>query len=179
MPEIKIDRAERGDAFEIFQVVQQCRDYLREWLPWIDGTRSPEDTLSFIADNVNKNLFNGREIYVIRINKKIVGMIDLQNGDKFNNKAEIGYWLAEEHQGKGIITEACRRIINKVFNDYGINRMTIKAAVGNLKSRHIPERLGFVMEGVERSGEFLNGRYVDLVVYSMLKDEWMKKNSNE
>lgn len=177
MEGLEITKVTPRDAGELFNIVNSSRPYLRQWLPWVDNTIGLTDTLSFILQFKDKDLFSGREPFVIRFNSQIAGMIDLQNGDRYNSKAEIGYWLAESFQGKGIITECCKILINKAFYEYGINRVSIKAAEGNLKSRHIPERLGFVKEGIERAGEYLNGEYVDLVVYSMLKSEW-KMNNN-
>ncbi|MFO7445645.1 MAG: GNAT family protein [Ignavibacteriaceae bacterium] len=170
--DVGIKTAVPQDAEELFSLVESCRQYLREWLPWVDGTRSVNDTLMFIIESKGKNMFNGREVYTVRYKNTITGMIDLHNGDSFNRKADIGYWLAEQYQGKGIITSACKILIDKAFYEKDINRVTIKAAENNIKSQRIPERLGFKKEGTERQGEYLNGSYIDLAVYSMLKNEW-------
>jgi len=172
MTELKLARASVSEAGEIFNLVESCRPYLRKWLPWVDSTGGAADTFYFINENKDKSLFNGREIYSIYNNEQLTGMIDLHNGDSYNKKAEIGYWLAEQFQGKGIITTACKILINKAFYEYSINRMVIRVAVGNIKSQAIPERLGFTHEGIERSGELIRGIFHDLSVYSMLKEEW-------
>lgn len=59
-----------------------------------------------------------------------------------------------------------------MFQEYGLNRIEIACATGNAKSRVIPERLGFKLEGVLRESEFLNGRHVDQAIYSMLASEF-------
>ncbi len=96
----------------------------------------------------------------------------LHNLDQVNRKAEIGYWIAKEFEGKGIITAACRKLITYAFEELELNRVAICAAVGNEKSRAIPERLGFLEEGRARDGLYVNGMHHDLVYYSLLKREW-------
>lgn len=75
-------------------------------------------------------------------------------------------------QGKGLMTKACETLVRHAFEDLGLNRVEIRAAVDNRKSRAIPERLGFQQEGVLRDAEWLYDRYADLVVYAMLAKDW-------
>jgi ribosomal-protein-serine acetyltransferase len=172
MKNLKLRRVEVSDAGEIYKLIESCREYLSEWLPWVDATGGVADTIYFINENSDKNLFNGRETYAMIFGGCIAGMIDFHNGDHYNKKVEIGYWLGEKFQGQGIVTTACKVLINKAFFEYDINRVVIRVAAGNKKSRGIPERLGFTKEGTEREGEAIRGRFFDLCVYSILKREW-------
>ncbi len=70
------------------------------------------------------------------------------------------------------MTGACRAMLEYAFRKLQLNRVTILCASGNLRSRAIPERLGFTREGVIREGEWLYDRFVDLIMYSMLAREW-------
>ena len=72
------------------------------------------------------------------------------------------------------MTKACREFVDYAFNTLELNRVEIRCAEDNLKSRAIPERLGFTKEGIIRDGELLNHGYVDSVVYGILKREWSK-----
>jgi ribosomal-protein-serine acetyltransferase len=80
--------------------------------------------------------------------------------------------LGEEYQGHGIVTKACRTLVDYAFYEYKLNRIQIRCATGNKKSCAIIERLGFNREGTNRQAEFLYDHYVDLNVYSMTADEW-------
>lgn len=92
---------------------------------------------------------------------------------RWNNKSvEIGYWLAREAVGHGIMTKCCRVLISHAFAVYGLNRVQIPAAVGNRRSRAIPERLGFTWEGVIRDAEWLYDHFVDHAMYSILSRDW-------
>ena len=102
-----------------------------------------------------------------------VGSIGFHIWDKIDRKASIGYWLSEDFQGKGIITDSVRALIKYGFEQMNLNRIEVRCAVENTKSRAIPERLGFKNEGTCRQSEWLYDHLVDLVVYSLLAEEWV------
>ncbi|MBA2871009.1 RimJ/RimL family protein N-acetyltransferase [Anoxybacillus calidus] len=87
-------------------------------------------------------------------------------------QASVNY-ITEEAQGKGIVTKSVKAILDYVFRELGLNRVEIRCGVHNKKSRAIPERLGFVQEGIIRDGEWLYDHFHDLVVYSMLAKDWL------
>jgi ribosomal-protein-serine acetyltransferase len=71
-----------------------------------------------------------------------------------------------------LITKSCRALIDYAFNELNLNRVEIRCGVGNIKSRKIPEKLGFREEGTIREAEWLHDRFIDLVIYGMLSSEW-------
>ena len=103
---------------------------------------------------------------------QIIGAIGFHAVDWRNRSTSIGYWLAEDRQGRGTMTEAVRALVSHAFDVWKLNRVEIRAAVGNVRSRAIPERLGFKEEGVLRDGERIGERYEDSVVYAMLARDW-------
>ena len=113
-------------------------------------------------------------MYAIWYNMEFSGLIGFKDTDWANNKTELGYWLAEKMQGKGIITRCSSALVKYAFKKLGMNRIQIKVAKGNEKSEAIPARLGFQLEGIERQGELLNGKYHDLEVFSLLKTDYLK-----
>ena len=92
--------------------------------------------------------------------------------DTANHIASLGYWLSADKQGEGIVTEAANALTRHAFEVLDANRVEIRAAEFNHKSRAIPERLGFTQEGILRDKENLYGNYVDHVMYSMLHSEF-------
>ena len=164
---------EEADADELFSRVAANRSYLERWLPWVESTHDPEPILEFIrmarmqvADN------NGFQAAIVE-DGRIVGAVGFHGVDWKNESTSIGYWLAEDHQGRGTMTAAVRALVDHAFSVWKLNRVEIRAAVGNTKSRAIPERLGFSKEGVLRKSERIGGRYEDSVVYSMLAEGWL------
>lgn len=163
-------------AEELFLLTDKDRNYLREWLPWVDGTKNPGDTRNFIQLSLNGFSNNNGFHAGIFYKDEIAGCIGLHGIDWNNKKTSIGYWLGSDYQGKGIMTQSCEAVINHAFYHLGLNRVEIRAAVLNHKSRAVPSRLGFSHEGIVRSAEWLYDHYVDHVIYGMLSEDWMRRN---
>lgn len=160
------------DAEEIFQLVDQSRPVLRQWLPWVDSTQSGEDVAGFIRMAMEQYARNDGFQCVIRHDGHIAGALGLHRIDWNNRYTSLGYWLGQTFHGQGIMTGCCRALVHYLLADLDLNRVEIRAATGNTKSRAIPERLGFTHEGTLREAEWLYDHYEDLAVYSMLKREW-------
>ena len=107
---------------------------------------------------------------------EVVGGTGFHSIDRGSKCAEIGYWIAKDATGKGIITKSVKRLIDFAFDEIKLNRIVIKCATENMKSRAVPERLGFTKEGIEREAGWLHTRFVDHVVYSILAREWRTFN---
>jgi ribosomal-protein-serine acetyltransferase len=155
------------DTEAIFNTIINERDYLNEWLPFVELTREISFTRCFIEGYLNSDKKD--LTCAIFYQNQFVGLIGLKDTDFNNKKTEIGYWLSESYQHKGIITNSCKSLINFSFDEMNMNRIQIKVAKGNLKSQRIPKRLGFKREGIERGGELHSRGFVDLVIFSLLK----------
>lgn len=173
--EIQLKLITPNDAEEIFTFVDRSRQYLREWLGWVDHTKTVEDTRKFAEMNLKK--FANQEALdtAIIYNGQFVGKISINTINWNLKKAEIGYFLDESFQGDGIMTRAAKGIIDIAFNEYKLEKIEIHAAVGNTKSCQIPERLGFTKEGTIRKAEWLYDHYVNHVIYGLLVEEWLGK----
>jgi len=170
--DLKLKPLEIHYADELYSLTNNNRAYLREWLPWVDATRSSEDTKVFIQTTLKQFAENKGFHAGIFYKGELAGCIGLHGIDWNNKKTTIGYWLGTDYQGSGIITLSCRAIIDHAIHNLKLNRVEIRAAEYNLKSRAIPERLGFVNEGKVRQEEWLYDHYVDHVIYGMLADDW-------
>jgi len=163
---------ERRHAEQIYTVVERNREYLRKWLPWVDKTHSAADTRAFIDSAIAQFADTNGLAAGIWVRGRFAGAIGMHAVDWNNCASSIGYWIDEAHQGRGLVTAACRAVLAYIFEDLKLNRVEIRAGVRNRKSRAIPVRLGFRKEGVLREAGWLGDRYTDLVVYSMLASEW-------
>ena len=171
---IRLERLNITHAFMVFQAIDKNREYLSPWLPFVQDTQSQEDTEAFIDSVTNKSTNDRDEVFVIWFQDKFAGLIGYKDTDRVNMKTEIGYWLIESMSGKGIISQSVKELVSFAFAQMDMNRIQIKCAIGNTKSVAIPKRHGFVFEGIERSGEKHQQKFVDLEIYSMLKKDWMK-----
>ena len=168
---------ELRDAEQLFRVTDNNRQYLRQWLPWLDSIKRVEDSRAFIRAVQAQSSHNNGTQLAIRLNQKIVGVVGHHQVDWRNRLTSLGYWLSEDYQGRGVVTAACRALVTNAFNDARLNRVEIRCAVSNGKSRAIPERLGFRQEGLLRDAEWLYDHFVDHVVYAMLAGDWTAASS--
>jgi ribosomal-protein-serine acetyltransferase len=157
------------DLDAVWALVDGERDRLRPWLPWVDATRSIDDQRRWLEGVIaaERNL-DGCGIFVGGVYAGGAGL----TWDQFDVVGEIGYWIGSAHEGKGFVSRATRALIEIAFGELRLHRITIQAAVDNLRSRAIPERLGFTQEGVIRGAERSARGFHDLVVYGLLEDEW-------
>ena len=160
-------------AEDIFRLVDANRQHLRRWLPWVDAMRAVKDERAWLEDELAPSN-RWSQPYMVLQRSKLAGMLDIRGLSSPSRAGEIGYWLAEDAQGKGVMTRSCRALLDYVFALEGINRMQIRAATSNTKSRAIPQRLGFMFEGVQRQAELVNGVFFDLAIYGLLAQEWRK-----
>jgi ribosomal-protein-serine acetyltransferase len=168
--ELRLPHTWQAEA--IFAAVDANREHLRPWLPWVDRSASVADTYAFIRESLGRLAQDSTFDAGIWRLGELVGMIGLFHGNTRHRNVEIGYWLAEGAQGKGLVSKACRAMTSYAFGSLGVERVVIRAATGNTSSRAVAERLGFAHEGTLRRNEWLYNRYVDHESYSMLRDEW-------
>jgi len=162
-------------AQELFDLGDKNREFLREWLPWVDSSNSVEDTKEFIKNSLNQYAKNGSIEAPIFINRKLIGMIALLVDNKDNiTKGEIGYWLDKNYIGKGIVTKCANKMLDIGFNRYNLDKIVIRCATANKSSCNVAKRLKFTFDGTLRKEAKVSGKIVDLNIYSILKEEYDK-----
>ena len=160
-----------ADAAELHGLIEANRDYLADWLPWA-AEQNRAGTRRFLAEaeeQMRKN--NGLQAALVP-EGRIVGVIGFHAVDWLNRNTTIGYWLAADAQGRGLMTNAVSAFLDLAFLEWDLHRVEIHAAPRNRRSRAVPERLGFREEGRLREAERVGGRFLDGIVYGLLEDEW-------
>ncbi|MGM9923762.1 MAG: GNAT family N-acetyltransferase [Bacillus sp. (in: firmicutes)] len=148
--QISIGLLQPHNAEEVYSLIDANREHLKEWLGWVNNIRSKNDYsetiipiwLKQFADN---NDFNTGIFYEGRL----VGMISLHFINWKTKHTSIRYYLSKKDEGKGIISEYVKSPLVYAFRDLELNKVEIQCAEGNIKSRKIPERLGFRQEGIK------------------------------
>ena len=167
--DILLRQLETKDAASLFALTDKNRDYLRQFLPWLDRTRTVTDTEWFITSSFRGAKEGKCADFGIYYQNTLVGVIGFHSVDQENKKTTIGYWLDKGHQGKGIMTQSVKMLIDFAFTKLGINRIQINCAPDNTKSAAIPKRLGFVKEGIALQSEWLYDHFVDWEQYSLIR----------
>lgn len=169
---LRLELLDRKHAPMLFDAVAQSREHLAAFLPWVSRMQQPEDFEMYIESCMQLQQQQKEASFVMVYRNTVVGRIGIHYINSFNRSGAIGYWITAAACGNGIATRSCAAITDYGFNRLELHRIEIKAAVHNLNSRAIPERLGFTREGLLRQAELVNGTYFDLVLYSMLSHEW-------
>jgi ribosomal-protein-serine acetyltransferase len=171
---LKLCLPELHTAEELTAVVRANLKHLQPWMPWAVDEYSIDSAKEWIQRTLTEFAEDGRFNAVILIDEKPVGTIGFHNLNTANGSAEIGYWIDKEHEGRGIITRCSGALIDYLFDVRKLNRIQINCNVDNTRSRKVPERLGFKLEGIHRQVEYVNGRFGDWAVYALLRDEWKR-----
>ncbi len=166
------------DAAALFQVIHNSRTHLRTWMSWVDRTTKPEHSLQFIQQALQDiNTQQSLTLGIFR-NREIIGGIGMHNWDHQLRKAQIGYWIAKDFEGKGIITRSAERLLDFLFQKLNLNKVELHFATGNTRSAAVAKKLGAVTEGIIRDGCMINGRFEDLVISGILQREWNQRKKH-
>ena len=169
--QIRIELIEEKHAEAIFKMVDENRNYLRKWLAFVDHMQSVDFAKNFVKGTMSRNKDGQEFAFVIFEHDMMIGRIGVYKIDLYNSIGEIGYWIVENAQGKGIITKCCKVLMNFCFDELNLNRIEIKCSTENARSKAIPEKLHFKKEGIIRQGEQLYQHYNDLYLFSLLKSD--------
>lgn len=156
----------------LYSLIDENRAHLRRFLPWVDATRSVNDSAIFIQSCLEQ-FARGMSVNVALFTQnQIVGVCGTHTIQWAHRRTEMGYWLASAWQGRGLMSRAVHALGTYCFAALGLNRLELRAAVENKKSRAIAERLGLKYEGTIRQAEWLYDHYVDHAMYGILGSEW-------
>ena len=133
-----------GDGQVVNAAIHASLDELKPWLGFVQEEPSPQDTDEFI------------------------GITGFHSIEWDVPKMEVGYWLDSRAAGKGYVAEAVSALAELAFSTLGCKRLEIQCDAENLKSRAVPEKLGFVLEGVLHNDErSVDGkRLTDTCIYA-------------
>jgi len=172
LPGVELKLLEERHAYALYSAISSDREYLREWLPWVDATRSTDDTREFIDKSLRQFAKNAGFHAGIWVDGEYAGTIGCQAVNWANRKVELGYWLGSRYTGRGIMTAAVSAMCDQAFDEWSLNRVQLQCAAGNVRSQAIPRRLGFREEGLIEQGQLLYGKFHDLIVFGMLRSMW-------
>jgi len=172
---VNLRLVEKRHAQTLFDLCDANREHIGVFLPWIDDTKSVNDSMEFIKASIKQYGENDGWQVGIWHDNQLVGMIGYLFWNFVNDHTEIGYWLAESATGHGIMTRCTRELTRYAFETVKLNRIVIRCAVANQKSAGVAERLGYTHEGIQRQGIKLRDDYTDVHVYSLLAEEWQNQ----
>ncbi len=171
-PSVTLRLFTAADAEPMFRLIDRNREHLRRWLPWVDATTSPADFASWVETGLEQMRANLGWHAMLEFRGQPVGSIGFKPVDWPNMRVEIGYWLAQEYEGHGLMTDTARCVTSYAFREWGLNRVEIRCAAANERSAGVARRLGFSEEGLLREAFKVGDEYQDLRLFGMLRREW-------
>ncbi len=174
--EINLTLANPAYAERMFQLIEFDREYLSQWLSWPALTSKVSDCEAAATQMLHSYADGKSMTCYIFYQEQLVGVAGFNVINHALSLVEVGYWLASAHQGKGIVTRVCRKLISIAFEDLKLEKVQISAAEHNASSRAVCERLGFELEGMIKNAENLNGRIVNHAVYGRINNTLTTSN---
>ena len=160
-----------ADAAELNEAVAANREHLAPWMPWAESYGF-EDSVAYLERKRLQIEANDGFEGAIVLDDRLVGVAGFHAVDWVNRSSSIGYWLAADVVGRGLMSATVRALLDHAFGVWELHRVIIEVVVDNARSRAIPERLGFREEALLREAKLIGGRYEDAVLYAMLASEW-------
>lgn len=174
----------------MYRLRELQRDDLREINIW----RNNPDLIKFLGapfrfinldtdvhwyENYMNNRRNSIRCAIIdETQEKIIGLISLVSIDYMNQSAELHIMIGDtNNQGKGAGTFAVRAMLEHAFNNMNLHRIELLVLADNDRAKHLYEKQGFVCEGRKRKAVFKNGKFVDYLMYAILKENYKKSKS--
>ena len=140
--------------------------WLRDSFPYPYTLADAESFIEY-ARNAGENELN----YAIAVDSRAVGGISLtRQTDVYRRSAELGYWLSPAYWGKGIMTEAVRRICAEGFARWNVARIYAEPFAANAASRRVLEKCGFALEGIKKMSVYKNGAFSDSCMYALVRE---------
>lgn len=162
------------DLEESFAVTKKNINHLKTFLNWAKDDFSIEDSEKFII-SCEEGFFTGKKLdLAICYDGKMIGSAGFHTIKKDNKMAEIGYWIDEDFQGKGIVSKCVKALVKYGFEELGLNRIQILCATENKGSGAVALKCGFTLEGTLRKDMISNGVVYDSFIFSMISDEYNK-----
>ena len=146
---------------------KKIQNNLRDGLPYPYTEQDGADFISAMLSADQNDTF----AFAITVDGKAVGSIGVfRQGNIHRLTAELGYYIAEEYWGRGLMTHAVQQACQYVFNNSDIIRIYAEPFAYNTASCRVLEKAGFQYEGTLRNNAIKNGKIIDMRLYALLKD---------
>ena len=164
----------RRDVGSMHEAIEMSLGDLQPWLPWVEGydrgvaQRFVRESVAAWAD---RRAFDFT-VRLIDDPNRHIGNVSIWHTSVQNDIGEVGYWIRSDETGRGYGTEATTRAVQIGFEELRLHKVQLRIAIGNTRSEHIAEELGFVREGVLRDEVKVGNEWLDHSVWSLLEEEW-------
>lgn len=168
---IALHAADERFVHDLYQLIVKNRSWLQQFLDWPQHVTSVEDTRKTAQSNMMLHQRGYAKMFMIVVDEVLVGVLAFNAIEPLNKTAYIGYWLDQDVQGQGILSQAMQAMMAFYAHRGDVRRFVIKCRVANHASNQVAARNGFTLEGCLKQAEFLNGHYDDQNIWAKIIDD--------
>jgi ribosomal-protein-serine acetyltransferase len=162
------------DAPELFRCINDSRAHLRPYLNWVDATTRTEHSLQFIQSAIAQQASGeGMALGIfLQQERHLIGGIGMHNWNHDLKRAQVGYWISKECEGRRLMYRSAVRFLDFLFRKIGLNKAEMHIVAHNARSLVLAERLGAKTEGCIRQSLRVAGKLEDVIITGILRHEW-------
>jgi ribosomal-protein-serine acetyltransferase len=153
------------DSDKIFDLVEKNRAYLAEYMSWVETSTSTDDIKTFINSCFDQLKNMSGICYKVLVDGETAGTIGFFVTNEKTATFEIGYWIAQEYSGRGIVSRLVPIVEKICFEQYKAGKIEIRCATENSASNRVAQKNNYELEGIIRRCEIVNRKYLDYNVY--------------
>ena len=170
-PDVRIRPYTPEDAEPSFEAIRESMDALMPLMPWCVPDYALETQRGYVVSRA-KEFAEGTmyEMAVVAPDGRYLGGAGLNDLDRLNRRANLGYWVRTSEAGRGVATAAVLRVRDWAFANTDLVRLEIVAAIGNRASIRVAEKAGALREGTLRKRLLLHGVAHDAAIFSFTRD---------
>jgi len=166
---ISIRKYQPGDSAAIVEAVQESVATVGVWLDWCGNSYGPADADAWIAHASSD--WAKAEMFAFAVvdatSSDYLGGVGLSQIDQDNRSANLGYWVRQSYESRGVGTQAARLAVGYAFELLKLTRIEIVCAAMNRPSRRVAEKTGAHFEGLKSGRLSVHGRALDAAVYTI------------
>jgi len=171
--DIRIRPYRPDDVERLYEAARESIPAMQPWMPWCHAGYTIDEARGWVEARPQEWDAGTEYSFVIEdADGGFLGGCGINQINPIHRSANLGYWLRLSQRRNGITTSAVRLLVDWTFRETDIDRIEIVAAVGNIPSQRVAEKVGATREGVRRQGLLLNRHRHDAVVYSVLRSDW-------
>ncbi|MDT0381927.1 GNAT family protein [Streptomyces sp. DSM 42041] len=170
---------EPSHAEEFLAHIDRARPHVDPWIPWATFSTDLASATAVLQRYADRQAQDAARIYGVWLDGTLVGGVMFTKFDAAEGVCEVGCWLEADGAGRGLVTRACRALIDWAFTKRGMSRVEWWVATGNDRSIDVARRLGMTRDGVLRGRSAYRGVRRDTEIWSVLRDEWERPASSD
>ncbi len=178
---VELGMLEPWHAEQFLETLERSREHLAATAPAASSVLTIDDTRRYLQRWADAHANDSMHLFGIWLDGKLVGCCQLLQFDARTGNCELGAWIAPDVEGRGLVTRACRYVIDWAIRVRGLSRVQWTNNRANERSRAVARRLGMTCEGLLRSAGVLNSPLLDFVgagarwddeIWSVIAEEW-------